>query len=31
MKGIAHIIECLPLRFDDDTGGLVEQEPPCDS
>jgi WD40 repeat protein len=25
-----HIVECLPLRFDDETGGLVEQERGCD-
>jgi hypothetical protein len=29
-SSIDGIIRCLPLRFDDETGGLVEQTQPCD-
>jgi WD40 repeat protein len=27
---IDRVVRCLPLRFDEDTGGLVEQMPDCD-
>ncbi|HEY0986436.1 MAG TPA: WD40 repeat domain-containing protein [Kofleriaceae bacterium] len=30
IEGIDRAARCLPLRFDEDTGGLVEQESPCD-
>jgi WD40 repeat protein len=31
VRAVDRIARCLPLRFDDETGGLVEQEPRCDN